>query len=68
MRRAEGASQLFSPGCHSLESGDLDLITNRQLAESVVTALAEINVHDSPIRSWEEYREQPSQTLETCDT
>ncbi len=36
---------------------NIPLITNRQLAEAFVTALAETDVHSLPPRSWAEYRE-----------
>jgi hypothetical protein len=36
---------------------NIPLITNRQLAEAFVTALAEIDVYKSPLKSWSEYRD-----------
>lgn len=36
---------------------NVPLITNRQLAEGFVTALAETKVHELPVKSWSEYRE-----------
>ena len=36
---------------------NVPLITNRQLAEGFVTALAETQIHELPVKSWSEYRE-----------
>jgi len=35
---------------------NIPLITNRQLAEAFVMALAEVSTHELPVKSWEEYR------------